>query len=293
MKKRDFFNFLSLICIFLQTDIHATDLKPWFAKHLQVQGLVDYRYQTYSSLDAPQASKKYSSDDSFVDASLIFVRDPFSLQVEAQFADTRKRNFDWDHVGLTARYLILDDNIGDPFSLSSGLTLSRAWREAVNDISSFHHGQNEAFFHLAIGRQKVLENEWICRAWSVLGLGTADRWTPWIVADAAYEWINPCSSLRYKLFVNTLWGCGNHKLRVEDFGGYSKINHQSIDLGLGITKQFDYYGTLSFNYSYRVYAHNYPNRASNFVVSYNYPFGPDADYYLLKVTSLFGDVSPF
>lgn len=273
--------------------LFATDLKPWYPDALQLQGKLDYRFQTYNSLDAPGKNRNYSSDDSFVDGSIMAVYDPYSFEVEVQFADTRKRNFDWDHIGVTARYLWLDDNVGDPFSLTTGITLSRAWREALNDISSFHHGQNEAFFHAAIGKQVVFGNEWLSRWWGVFGVGIADRWTPWIVANANYEW-NYCNMHRFRLFANSLWGCGNQRLKVEDFGGYARINHHSIDIGGGYTYLFNYYGSLSFNYAYRVYAHNFPNHASQFVISYNYPFGPEGDYYILKAYSLLtGQVNPF
>ena len=187
----------------------------------------------------------------------------------------------------------MDDDIGDPFSLTMGLSLNRAWREAVNDISSFHHGRNEAFLHMAIGKQDIQGSTWLSRWWGVVGIGTADRWTPWIVANAAYEW-NQYDPHRLRLYVNSLWGCGTRKLDVCDFGGYGPLDHRSIDIGLYYSYELDYYGMLSIDYAHRVYARNFPDNANIVTLSYIYPFGPEADYYLLKIRSVFTDkVSPF
>lgn len=289
---------LSKICItlgliFFSIPLFAIDLKPWYPDPLILEGLLDYRFQWYHSVDAPSKHGHYSSNDHFVDGSLMFVYDPFSYQLEAEWADTKKRNFDWDHICFTGRYLWLDDNIGDPISLSTGLTLSRAWREAVNDISSFHHGKNELFLHMAFGKQKIEGSAWLSRWWGVFGIGTADRWTPWIVANAAYEW-NQCEPHRFRLYINSLWGCGSRKLKVHDFGGYGPINHRSIDIGLRYSYQLDYYGLLSLDYAHRVYAHNFPDNANIATLCYIYPFGPEGTAYVLKAYSIItGNKSPF
>lgn len=270
----------------------GVDLKPWYPRDLQVQAFMDYRFQSIPSIDAPRKDH-YSSSDHFVNGSLMAVLSPYSLQLNTEFADTKKRNFDWDHVSLTGRYLWMDDNIGDAFSLTTGLTLGRAWREAVNDISSFHHGRNEAFLHVAIGKQSIEGSAWLSRWWGLFGIGTADRWTPWIVANVAYE-KNFCDPHQLRLFIHSLWGCGQHKLRVHDFGGYGPIDHRSIDIGFRYTYEFDYYGMASLEYAHRVYAHNFPDNANTVTLSYIYPFGPEGDLYLLEVYSLFsGNKTPF
>jgi len=285
--------------------LQGIEYRPWYPDALQLQGELNYRFQSYHSVDAPSSKRgesyshyqkkknHYSSDDHFVDSSLMIAFEPFSLQIESEFADTRKRNFDWDHVSLAGRYLWLNDNVGDPVSLSTGVSLRRAWREAVNDISSFHHGRNEAFFHVALGKQKIEGDTWLSRWWGVLGIGTADRWTPWIAANAAYEW-NECDSHRLRLYVNSLWGVGNKKLRVHDFGGYGPIAHRSIDIGLRYSYEFDYLGLISIDYARRVYAHNFPDDVNTLTVSYIYPFGPEGIYYILKAYSLMtGKMNPW
>ena len=272
--------------------LQGTDLKPWYPSSLQVNGEVDYRFQYYPCVDAPHCQPHYSSTDHFLEGSLLFVFDPLSVQMEGEWADTKKRSFDWDHVSLTARYLWLDDNLGDSVSLTTGVTLSRAWREAVNDISSFHHGRNELFLHAALGKQSLQEAFWKTGWWGVIGIGTADRWTPWIVANANYEW-NSLSAHRLNLYVNSLWGCGSKKINICRFGGYGPVDHRSIDIGLKYTYVFDYCGYLSFEYARRVYAHNFPDQANQFKISYIYPFGPEGDYFLLKAYSLFFETPSF
>ncbi len=279
------------LIIFLPFSIHGIEFKPWYPPSYQLLGLLDYRFQSYHSVDAPSKSSHYSSYDHFVDGSFLFTKNSYSIEFETEFAHTKKRRFDWDHIGLTGRYLWLDDNIGDPFSVTAGLTLSKAWREAVNDISSFHHGQNEAFLHVALGKQNIQGANWISRWWGVFGIGIADRWTPWIVANAAYEW-NSCAPHRICLYINSLWGCGGRKFRLKDFGGYEPIDHRSIDLGLRYSYEFDYCGVLSIEYAHRVYAHNFPDNANVLALCYIYPFGPEGTYYILKGYSLITGKNP-
>lgn len=284
---------LTTTLLFLSGFSFAIDLKPWYARSLQLYGSLDYRFQSYASVDAPSSQKKYSSDDHFLDANLSIVFDPYSIQVESVWADTRKRNFDWDHLAISGRYLWLDDDIGDPFSFNTGITLSRAWKEAVNDISSFHHGQNEAFFHASLGKQEIVGSSWLTRWWTVLGIGIADRWTPWIVANASYEW-NQYDPHRLRLYINSLWGCGTKKLDVCDFGGYGPIDHRSIDVGFRYSYEFDYWGFVFIDYARRMYAHNYPDNTNLLTISYIYPFGPEGDYYILKAYHLLtGKKTPF
>lgn len=285
MNQKNIQQLLLIFLLFFPVILHGIELKPWYFPNYQLQGKIDYRFQSYQSVDAPHKKGHYSSNDHFVDGSFIFVKDFFSYQLMAEGADTKKRNFDWDHIGLTARYQWLDDNIGDSLSLTTGLTLKRAWREAVNDISSFHHGRNEAFLHVAFGKQNIKGSQWLSRWWGVLGIGTADRWTPWIVANATYEW-NFCERHRLSLYVDSLWGCGRRKLHVNDFGGYGPIDHRSIDIGLSYCYELDYYGLISIDFAHRVYAHNYPDNANLLTISYTYPFGPEATYYILKAYSL-------
>lgn len=284
---------LFYVILFLPALLQAIDLKPWYSRDLQLQGRLDSRFQSYPSVQTPCKDSHYSSDDLFFNGSFLFIYAPTSIEVGSELAITKKRKVAWDNIHLTGRYLWLDDDKGDPVSFTTGLTLSRAWKEAVDDISSFHHGRNEAFLHMALGKQKIKGSTWQSRWWGILGIGTADKWTPWIVANAAYEW-NLCDPHRIRLFVNTLWGCGRKELNTCDFKGYGTIDHRSIDLGLRYTYQLDYYGILSIGYIRRVYAHNFPERVNIFTFQYIYPFGPEGDYLILKAYSLItGKSNPF
>lgn len=284
-KQTYFFLFIIPLVICWPSLDYATEFKPWYARSLQLEGRLLDRFQFYPSVDAPHKEPHYSSYDHFIEGSLGFVFDPFSFQIETVGAHTKKRHLGWDHISLTGRYLWLDDDKGDKISLSTGVTLGKAWRAAVNDISSFHHGQNEVFLHLAVGKQVISGSQWLSRWWSICGIGTADRWTPWIVADCAYEW-SMYEIHCFKLYVNTLWGCGNHKLKVQNFGGYGPINHRSIDIGMHYSYELDCGGIFCIDYARRVYAHNFPEKTNQITFCFLYPFGPEGDYLILKAYTL-------
>ncbi|MBS4164981.1 Uncharacterized protein NEOC65_000027 [Neochlamydia sp. AcF65] len=281
-------NCLAYLLLVLPSLLPGVEFKPWYPNPLQVHGELAYHFQSYASVDALKGSGHYSSKDQLINASLLVAYDPYCLQLETAFADTKKRSFNCTHIALAARYLFLDDNLGDPVSLSMGLSVRRAWKKAVNDMSLFYHGRNEAFLHAAIGKQNIEGFAWYSRWWGTLGIGTADGWTPWVVANAAYEW-NRSYLHRVCVYINSLWGLGKQKLAVESFGGYGRIDHRSIDLGIRYCYEFAYNGLLSIDYARRVYAQNFPRDVNLLTVSYIYPFGPRGTVYVLKAYSLLTD----
>ncbi len=77
----------------------------------------------------------------------------------------------------------------------------------------------------------------------------------------------------WRLFCHTLWGLGSRNIHIDHFKGYGSIQHRSVNLGFRYTYLLDYFGSLSFEYTSRVYAHNFPAFANIFLVELRYDFG--------------------
>lgn len=254
--------------------LSATDLTPWLTKDFEFQSQLSGLFQYYPKIASNHGSIHRKGNDQFYTLSLGLSAFDWSGEIESTLAHTRRQDYLCDNIRLTGRYRWLDDIPGEvPVSLTTGVTLTQAFKHSLRDISSFHHGQFEGELHVAIGQESSCNRFWETRWWGVLALGHGNHGAPWIRTETAWEknWWN---SHQLRLFANTLWGLGNKGISsVDHFRGYGPIAHQSIDLGMRYTYLFDFSGTLSLEYAYRVYASNFPESTSLLMLRYLYPFG--------------------
>lgn len=261
--------------LFFRFSCVATELQPWFDEPLLIHSRLAYTFQTYKSIAVAKGASYRPSDDSFLHTSLAANFDCYALEIEALTAQTSHRNFGWDSIKATGRYQLLDDVLADPVSLTAGFSIGKAWKQAVHDLSSFHHGRLETEFHLACGKETSLDCLWMSRFWGVAAIGIADSGSPWLRFDSSLE-RNYSDVFQFRFSVDTLWGLGKRGLHLNrKFHGYGPINHQSVDL----TTRLSYFlidvgGTLSLEYAYRAYAKNFPKNISRITVQFYYPLSP-------------------
>lgn len=264
---------LAIIFFLLQIkNGEATHYLPWLGTSLEFDWQTSLLYQSYHSLSSGNHGVKYPSNDFFLQTSLSNSYDVYGIELEAVAARTRRQRGDVDHLRLTGRYVVQDDVAGDPYSLTVGLGLIQAFQYSVKDVSSFHHGRGEAELFISIGKEFPLETSWYSRWWAIGGIGGAERGSCWLRFDLAYEgrWRE---RHEVRVFMNSLWGLGNQDLCRHHFHGYGSIRHQSIDIGCRYTYLLDYFGNVSFCYSYRPYAYNFPAYAHHLWVEIAYTFG--------------------
>lgn len=250
----------------------ATDLKPWYARYLEIQPKATYLFQTYKTIDTGHGTIHQSSDDQFLHLSVLGAYDRWCAEIETTFAATRHRSFGFCDARLTGRYQWLDDVVGDPVSLVTGLTVVQSCKIAVHDISCFYHGDFETEIHVAAGKEVACEQFWTSRVWGVLGLGVADVGSPWIRGNFAWEY-NWCDLHEVEIGAYTLWGLGGDSLNVNHFRGYGPIKHYSIDVGLNYHMTLECGGVLGIGYYHRLFARNCPKHVNILELSYLYPFG--------------------
>lgn len=264
------FVFLFLFVISLA---EGTETQPWLGNIYEFEFRPSLMYQGYQKISSGSHSKKYSSSDLFLNASLSNALPSFGFEIEVLGARTRRQKADVDSVKMTGRYVWQDDIAGDPISLVTGLSYIQAFHASLKDISSFHHGFSDAELFISIGREHALESHWTSRWWGVLGIGSAaDRGSPWFRFDMAYEKCT-CEKHAFRVLCNTLWGTGHQRLRLHHFDGYGPVQHQSIDLGLRYTYLLDCFGSASLEYSYRIHARNFPEYTHHVVAQVLYTFG--------------------
>ena len=266
-----FKNFL-ILSLSLPFLIAATDLKPWYETDLEVVSRTKLMYQSFQKVETSRGETSYPSNDMFLTQSFGSSFDVYAGEVEMTAAATRKQHFNLDNLKLTGRYRLMNDVAYDPVSLVAGLSLIQVGKPALFDPASFHHGRFEVEAHLAIGKEVSQNQFWLKRYFGVFAFGLSSG-SPWVRADFTYEQ-NFCDLHQLKVFANTLFGLGSRDLRLSDFHGYRSIRHQSIDLGIGYSYFLEKIGgMLVGEYSYRVYAKNFPKNASRLSVSLQIPFG--------------------
>ncbi len=266
-----FFIFLFLLNVYR---VGATEYQPWLGNFYEFELRSSVMYQGYTHLSSGSHLKKYSSNDVFLNLSLSVARpDPDgSLEFEITEARTRRQKGEIDQLKLTGRYLWQDDVAGDPISLITGISYIQAFSSSLKDVSSFHHGLYNAEFFLSLGQEKAEGILWDSRWWSVFAIGMAEQGSPWFRFRLDYDkrWEEKHET---KLFLHSLWGLGRHPLRLNHFHGYGPIQHQSIDLGWRYTYLLEFYGSVSLEYSYRVYARNFPAYTHRVIAQLLYTFG--------------------
>src|SRR5689334_5856548 len=138
MLKKIFFAFLLLPAYAI-----STELLPWTERDLEIQSRVTYILQTFDRVSAPHGPTRYPSNDHFLTLSLPLSFMQWSVELETTASKTRHHTFNMDNAKLTARYQWLDDVIGDPVSLITGISITEIFKVARHDIGVFHHGSFE------------------------------------------------------------------------------------------------------------------------------------------------------
>lgn len=260
--------------LFLPFLSYATEYQPWFGKNLLIEFRTAYTYRYYPHLDIDGSEFSYHSNDNFLDIGASISPLPeWSVEAEIIGAEDRQRSAGLDNVRLTIRYLLMDDVAAlNPISLAVGVTASRATRIALNDLSSFHHGRSEYEFHVAAGKEFPCCGFWNYRIWGLFGYGVTAHGDPWMHSIVDIE-KNYWDCHQIGLFSHGLFGTGHHELDPFFFTGYGPIQHRSVDIGARYAFLWNCVGTLTLEYSYRVWARNFPAQAQTFLVKVMIPFG--------------------
>jgi hypothetical protein len=270
MKRRG--KYLLFVALFLTSIAECTELMPWYNRDLELYPRLDALYQSYPEVQSARGHAHRGSDDLFLRVGISGSYSPWYLSLEAVGVKTRKRSFSLDSGKITGKYQWMSDIVGDPVTMTTGVTLISATSSGLKTIGSFHHGQTEGEAHIAIGKENTCLQTWSSRYWAFLGFGLGNYGSPWTRGQIAWE-KNIDDTLFASVFLNALCGLGDRSLRTRHFHGYGSVRHRSVDVGFKASKHTWESGNFALEYAYRVYARNFPNRAHLIQLTYIYPFG--------------------
>lgn len=268
------------MCVSLE--LSAFDESPWFSRFYEIYPSVEYRLQTYSSVDKQKHCENFSSTDHFLTFGLgattcipkDWVTPTTNCNTQAQLTLAQTKCQGGMHANdfqILYRKPLTEDTIGDFLSSTAGLKLIQASHAARRDISVFVHGGIGLEAQLALGKEYAPADEWLFRYWALGAAGVGDTGSPWIRGDGYVEFLY-CGIWKNTFLVKSLFGMGHDTLCPDCFRGYGSIRHQSIDAGWKVERRGDWLN-ITGGVAYRFYARNCPERVFQAIASIELPFG--------------------
>ncbi len=252
---------------------YATEYKPWFGNFQEFEFRASYGFQQYTKTHSDDGRIRYPSFDDFTNFSLTVVPDTrLTAELEMLLSSTRRQNTGVDNIKVTTRYLQLNDIVGDPVSLAWGASLTIPTGDSKHDVSTFHRGDIDIEGHVSVGKEISSGKFWLCRYWANLGYVLSNRGAPGLRGELAWE-RNFFDVHQWKFFGNFTRGLGARALAFP-FNGYGSVENRSVDIGARYGYCFGYNGTITAEYSRRIYARNAPEHVDSFTIGYLTTFSP-------------------
>jgi len=247
--------------------------KPWFGDCFEFHARANYEYNYFNKVDhaIPQLSTTFQTHVLGAGIDLT-APETWNYEMEIEFADTSSVSWGYRSFALQVRKLWLDDVCCDPISLSTGLVYRDASSRMRKALSTPYHGRGNFEFHTAIGKEWGVGPYWYFRVFGLAAVGQATQGSPWLRGDLFF-WGNFRNCHQWRLYAKSYFGLGSKRdVFIEDFDGWGKIGHHSVDLGASYRFRLGLYGTLRFDYVRRIYARSYPEKVNFFVFTFRFPF---------------------
>ncbi len=273
MNRHFFLSFVAAASALVGT-VHGVDQLPWFEDTLEIQWRTGYYYQHYNYVNADGHDVYWRGRDHIVSTSLAIAPFPhWSAELEVAGG----RTSDWDvslhRLVAQLRYRWMDDVVGEPLSVVSGLQIRAPFKAAQRSLSTPDHSYMEFEGHLAVGKEMAKWERWYARTWFVVASGVGVTGKCWVRAEGSVEGQSGGGHM-LRLFSRSQLGMGDETLDLsESFRDYGDIRYRFVDVGARYTVPFDYIGSLDIEYCYRVWAREFPVRAHLVQVAWVYPFG--------------------
>ncbi len=249
------------------------EIQPWFGDLFEFHFLGSYAYSRFHAVQGatPPLDDTFQSHIAYLGLD-IAVTPEWDIDTDTQIASTTSSPFYWQSSALQARYLWLDDIIGDRISLTTGLSLRATSSTALKDISCPSHGNLDCELNFSLGKEFDSNDTWRFRISGFGSIGHANRGAPWVRGAVALE-ANVQDVHRFALYALGVNGYGRHStIDLDQFYGYAKIRQKAIDIGLRYGHHMDIWGTLRFEYVRRLLAKSCPKDVNTWIVSYLIPF---------------------
>jgi hypothetical protein len=261
------------IFYFLPLVSFTLEVSPWFGEVYEFYFLSKYAYSRYNKVNGAKPPLKSTSNDNlfYFDLSCS-PSNRWNLDTDFELVKTPRQSFGFRSVAFQARYLLLDDVVGDALTIATGLNTRIISKDSLKDVSCPYHGEADFEGNLGMGKEFAQSESWHMRLWLYGALGQANRGSPWLKGTAAIEG-NLQDTRRWAIFTDVSHGYGKKEsININNFNGYGDIRYKYIDIGIRLGYRFEALGSLSFEYKRRVLSKLCPSEVNTFSVSYLLPF---------------------
>ena len=261
------------IAVFLFSSIFSLESQPWFGDVYEFHFVSKYSFFRYRNVNGAILQFDNPSNCNLVYFDLSFAPSlNWSIDSDLEFISTPRQDFGFRSVAFQARYLLKDDIIGDPLSVSLGCNFRVMSNESLRDVTNLYHSDVDFEFNLALGKEFARRDNLRFRFWAYTAFGVGTSGSPWFRLRAALEG-NSREETKWALFLDGMRGFGNKTLiDLYDFDGYGRIKERNLDLGFRYGYRLGVFGTLSFEYSRRILAKRCPENVNLAAVTYMLPF---------------------
>lgn len=251
----------------------AYPFKPWLGNLFEFQLRGAYTYQYYSHIRTGEGRVRLPTHNQLGDVDLGMTVLPIaSLGIDLGIQKRTGHAMKFDHIRLRGQYLLLDDIVGDPVSLTANLSLTSVDRKALPALGLMHKGRFEALLGVSIGREWAIGRVFTHRLWANIGLGGASHASLYTL-DALNWQINFIDRIRFGIKGVFEGGFGTRDLSDTTlFDGYRHLRYRSADIAADLKYRWGIWGDLSFEIGRRLWAENAPENNLFVKISYHLPF---------------------
>ena len=169
--------------LLLASALPALEVQPWFCDVYEFDFTTSYAYSRFHTVQGgvPQLTSPFNVN--LLQLGLEFSPSPeWSLDGEIQLADTSAAHFNFRSGAFQARYLWLDDIVGDSISLDTGASIRATSSTSLHDVSCPSHGNVDFELNFSLGKELDVSDTWRWRLWGFGAVGHANRGAPWVRA---------------------------------------------------------------------------------------------------------------
>lgn len=262
-----------LAAAFSCVSLFSFEEKPWLGNQWEFYLDSSYSYSRFTKV----AQAKRQLREPFNENLLVFdvgfsPMDGWDAAFEMELAATTKQSFGRRSLATMVRKRWLDDIVGDPLSVTTGLSVRMTSNNSLRDISCPSSARWDVEAHAALGKEWSKGADWCIRFYGLGALGQGNRGSPWTKAKAVFSIHKPHSS-SWEFYSLGYWGFGGkNSVNIPRFHGWGPYTHSSIDVGVAYVYCFEIWGNLRFDFFHRFYAHVYPKGLTGGAISYHLPF---------------------
>jgi len=251
----------------------AYPFKPWLGNLFEFQLRGTYTYQYYSSVRTSGGIVHLPTHNQLADLDLGMTILPIaSVGIDLGAQKRTWRSMTFDHVRVRGQYLLLDDIVGDPVSMTVNLSLTSVDRKALPAPGLMHHGRFEALLGTSIGREWAIGRVFTHRLWANIGLCGASHSSLYTLDSLNWQ-INFIDRIRFGIKGLFDAGYGTRKLdNVARFDGYRHLRYRTLDIAADLKYRWGIWGDLSIEVGRRLWAEYAPENNLFFKISYHLPF---------------------